>query len=47
MEISKDTHFVDQENINPQSKQFGLPETCTQLCGTVGSLDYSELPNIL
>ena len=32
----RDTRFVLQISTNPQSKLFGVKETCTELCGTVG-----------
>ena len=31
----KNTHFVLQESTNPQSKSFGVQETCTELSGAV------------
>ena len=30
-----DIHFVLQKSTNPQSKQSGLQETCTEMCRTV------------
>ena len=35
MGMLTDTHFVLQKSTNPQSKQFGVQETCRELCGTV------------
>ena len=31
----KDTHFTIHESTNLQSKQFGVNEVCTELCGTL------------
>ena len=41
MGIFRDTHFALQKSTNPQSKQFGVQESC------IGFLDYSEFPNFL
>ena len=40
----KDNHFVLQKNTDPESKQFGVQETCTDLFETV-NLDNSVLAN--
>ena len=42
MGMFRDTHFVLQKN--PQSKQLGVQETCTELCETVDVWITVSLP---
>ena len=45
----RDTHFVTQNNTNPQNKQFVVQEICylhSIVCNS-GCLDYIDLPNFL
>ena len=40
----RDSHFVLQKSTNPQDKRFGVQESCSELCGTVGAWITMSFP---